>query len=206
MDADGALISTTCGRYAARRPMRLTPCSSSRSIRLRCRPWRGVALNQVEAEPCRARGRSAALNRHLRDRGAVQPARELLLDDRAGADADLVDDDLARHDAEDELLAVRRAPPAPAGRRRLLSGRSGWSADRCGTAGWRGRAAAGTRRPPARRPAAPPCAAGGRVRAQAATAAAQTCRPAIRSVIACACVDSHGLSFSYADSQLGGAS
>ena len=36
----------------------------------------------------------------------MEPARELLLDDGAAADADLVDDQLARHDAEDELLAA----------------------------------------------------------------------------------------------------
>ena len=86
---------------------------SSRSMRLRCRPCAWVALNQVEAEPSQLPGRSPALNRHLRDRGAVQPARELMLDDRPRPDGNFVDDDLPRHNPEDKLFAVLEGQQRP---------------------------------------------------------------------------------------------
>ena len=42
----------------------------------------------------------------------MEPARQLLLDDGAAADADLVDDELARHDPEHQLLAAVEATSA----------------------------------------------------------------------------------------------
>ena len=46
----------------------------------------------------------------------MEPPRELLFDDGAAADADLVDDELARHDAEDELLAAFERDERPLAR------------------------------------------------------------------------------------------
>jgi hypothetical protein len=68
-------------------------------------PKPGVALYEIQAEPAQLTAGGAALDRYLGDGGGVEPAREFLLDDGAAADTDLVDDELARHDAEHQLLA-----------------------------------------------------------------------------------------------------
>ncbi len=154
-------------------------------------PMPGVALDEVEAEPAELAPGGAALDRHLRDGGGVEPARELLFDDGAAADADLVDDDLARHDAEHQLLAALERDERPlagldgrlanlAGRRigvELLD-RARQEQQELVDRGVVGRARQRARGLDASR--------------RSLTAAVQTCGSAIRSVIACACVDSHG--------------
>ena len=154
-------------------------------------PVARVALDQVETEPSELTARDAALDRHLRDRCGMEASRQFLFDDGAAADAHFVDDHLAGHHAEDELLATVERSGACAGTRQSRSGRSGWSADRCETAGSRARAAGGTRRPPARRQAARFAVLDAVSRGR--TTAARSCRWSVRTVIACACVDSHGL-------------
>ncbi len=150
-----------------------------------------VALNQVEAEAPELARRGRALDRDLCDGCRMQPPCNLLLDDGAGADADLVDDDLAGHDAEDDLLAavdrhqrsltrldccladlargrvgVELLDGAGEEQQELINrGRVSWPRY---LLGW----GSGGRRP---------------------TSAVQTCLSAIRSVITGACVDSHGL-------------
>ena len=74
-------------------------------MRLRCSPclvshWIRSKQNLAELA-----ARGAPLDRHLGDRRGVEAPRELLFDDGPAADANLVDDDLARHDAEHQLLA-----------------------------------------------------------------------------------------------------
>ena len=153
-------------------------------------PMPRVALDEVEAEPRQLAPGGAALDGHLGDRGRVEPPRELLFDDGAAADADVVDDDLTRHDAEDQLLAALERHERPlagfngrladlAGRRvgvELLN-RAGEEQQELIDRGVVGRARR-ARRLGARR--------------HSLTAAVQTCGPALRSVIACACGDSHG--------------
>ena len=166
---------------------------------LQAKAW--VALNQVEAEPRKLPARSPALNRHLRDRGSVQPARELMLDHRPRPDANFVDDDLSRHHPEDKLFAVLEGQQRPlagvdcrkadltGGRigMELLDGASQQQEKLVNRRGIR-RAGYGAR--------------SRRAFGHGRTGSAQTCSPGIRSVIACACWDSHGSSFSNADSEL----
>ena len=90
------------------------------------RPVPRIALGQIEAEPRQLARRTAALDRHLGDRGGMEAPRQLLFDDRAFADADFVDDELARHDAEDELLPAFERDERP------LAGLDGSLADLAG--------------------------------------------------------------------------
>ena len=160
-------------------------------------PVARVALDQVETEPSELTARDAALDRHLRDRCGMEASRQLLFDDGAAADAHFVDDHLAGHHAENELLAtVERNERALARVNRGLADLAGWRigvklldrareqqqelVDRGRVGGPRDRAVLD---------------AGSRGR----TTAARSCRWSVRTVIACACVDSHGLSFSLAD-------
>ena len=90
------------------------------------KPVPGVALDEIEAEPPQLAAGSTAFDRYLGDGGGVEPARELLLDDGAAADAHLVDDELARHDAEHQLLAAVECDQRP------LAGLNGRLADLAG--------------------------------------------------------------------------
>ena len=132
--------------------MRLTPCCFQQIDEALLQAEAGVALDQIEAEPCELAARSAALDRDLRDRGRMQPARELMFDHGSRSDGNFVDDELSRHDAEDELLAVlegERCPLARLDRRKAdLAGR------RVGVKLLDGasRAAGETRRPQRHRP------------------------------------------------------
>ena len=154
-------------------------------------PVARVALDQVETEPPELTAGDAALDRHLRDRCGMEAPRQFLFDDGAAADAHFVDDHLAGHHAEDELLAtVERDERALARVNRGLADLAGWRigvklldrareqqqelVDRGRVGGPRDRAVLD---------------AGSRSR----TTAARSCRWSVRTVIACACVDSHGL-------------
>jgi hypothetical protein len=170
------------------------------------RPVPGVALNQVEAEPRQLAPGTTALDRHLGDRGGMEPSRQFLFDDGALADTEVVHDELARHDAEDDLLAAFERDERP------LARFDGGLAD---LAAWRIRVELldgapeedqeflhrrRVREPGRRRRRRD---LDRRTRAtRTGTAAAQPCQLAIRNVIACARVNRHGLSFSLADTQL----
>ena len=125
---------------------------------------------------------------------------------RALADADFVHDELARHDAEDELLAAFERDERPLAR--FDGGLANLAGRRIGVELLDGapeeqQELVHRRRRP--RAGASPSATGldRHTRAsRSGTAAAQTCQSAIRNVIACACVDRHGLSFSLADTQM----
>ena len=68
-----------------------------------------VALQKVEAETRQLARRRRAFDRDLRDRRRVQPPGDFVLDDRPGAHANLVDDQLVGQDPKRHLLtAVQR--------------------------------------------------------------------------------------------------
>ena len=160
-------------------------------MRLRCRPCRVSHWIRSKQNRAELTARSASLDRHLGDRRGVQAARQLLLDDGPAADADFVDDDFARHDAEHQLLAAleRHERPLAGVDRRLadLAGRR-IGVELLDRAGQEQQELVDRRRVggPRYRSRLDTCGRTG-------TTAAQTCRPAIRSVIACACGDSHEL-------------
>jgi hypothetical protein len=161
-----------------------------------------VALDQIKAETSQFPGRRLALDGNVGDRGGVQSSRELLFDDRSGADRHFVDDQLARRDAERHLLAdleaderaltcVDGAQAHLAGRRigmELLNGageqvQQVLDRDRVGCS----RCTRWRREP--------------RVRAarHRSAAAAQTCRSGVRTVMAGTDWRCHGFGFSLSD-------
>ena len=150
----------------------------------------GVALDEIEAEPPQLTAGGAAFDRYLGDGGRVEPARQLLLDDGAAADADLVNDELARHDAKHQLLAAVERDE------RALTGFDGRLAD---LAGRRIGVVLLNRARQEQDELVDRRVVGGAARrarrldpgGRSLTAAVQTCGSAIRSVIACARVDSH---------------
>ena len=92
--------------------MRLTPCSSSEIDEAGVQAMPAVALDEIEAEARQLARRRVALDGQLGDVGRVQAAGELVLDDGAGADTGLVDDQLARGDPGRVGRAIRAAASA----------------------------------------------------------------------------------------------
>ena len=74
-------------------------------MRLACRPCRLSHWTRSKQKRASSRADAARSIGQLGDVGGVQAAGELVLDDGAGADTGLVDDQLARSDAGPSLVA-----------------------------------------------------------------------------------------------------
>ena len=99
-------MSITTGRRAISGTMAATPCSARRSANVPSDGLGILGFDEVDAEAREIAGRGAALDLEGRHPQLEQASCQLVLDDRAGADVRVVDDQLVRRDARREAVAM----------------------------------------------------------------------------------------------------